>query len=98
MATPGGDSAEREALKHCFSYLVNSIATAALLPLALSKGIILDHQRADCSNETNSVYQKAEKFLGYLERAVYGDSKIFHTFVEILQETGQARIASSLIG
>ena len=97
MATAGGDPAEPEALKHCFSYLVNSIDTTALLPLALSKGIITDRQRAECSSKTNE-YLKAETFLGYLQRAVNGDSEKFHAFVIILQETKQEKIASRLSG
>ena len=97
MATPGGDPAEPEALKHSFSNLVSSMDTDALLPLALSKGIITDRQRTECSSETNA-YQKAEKFLGYLQRAVNGDSEKFHAFVKILQENKQAKIASSLSG
>ena len=98
MATAGGSTAEPEALKHSFSYLVSSIDTAALLPAALSKELITDRQRTDCSSETDSAYQKAEKFLSYLQRAVNGDYYKFHTFVQILQETGQSHIASCLRG
>ena len=99
MATAGGSpAAEPEALKHSFSYLVNSIDTAALLPAALSRNLITDRQRTECSNETDSVYQRAEKFLTYLQRAVNGDYYKFHLFVQILQETNQAHIASRLRG
>ena len=99
MATAGGSpAAEPEALKHSFSYLVNSIDTAALLPAALSRNLITDRQRTECSNETHSVYQRAEKFLSYLQRAVNGDYYKFYTFVQILQETNQAQIASRLRG
>ena len=91
-------TAEPEAVKHSFSFLVNSIDTAALLPAALSRNLITDRQRTECSNETHSVYQRAEKFLGYLQRAVNGDYYKFHTFVQILQENGQAQIASRLRG
>ena len=99
-AYSAGDSLapEPEALKHSFSYLVNSIDTAALLPAALSRNLITDRQRTECSNETHSVYQRAEKFLTYLQRAVNGDYYKFHTFVQILQETNQAHIASRLRG
>ena len=100
-ATASGSSsaAEPEALKHSFSYLVNSIDTAALLPAALSRNLITDRQRTECSNETHSVYQRAETFFSYLQRAVNtGDYYKFHTFVQILQETGQAQIASHLRG
>ena len=50
MATAGGSpAAEPEALKHSFSYLVNSIDTAALLPIALSRDsrVTLDRQRTE---------------------------------------------------
>ena len=93
----GGSPAEPEALKHMFSYLVNSIDTAVLLPAALSRDLITDHQRAECSNEADP-YKKAETFIGYLQRAVNADYDKFHTFVQILKETGQARIASCLHG
>ena len=100
MATAGGSTpaAEPEALKHSFSYLVNSIDTAALLPAALSRNLITDRQRTECSNETHSVYQKAETFLSYLQRAVNADYTKFYTFIQIFQEAGQAQIASRLRG
>ena len=95
--TTDGSPAESEALKHLFSYLVNSVDTAGLLPAALSRGLITDRQRSECSNETDP-YKKAETFVGYLQRAVNGDYYKFHTFVQILQETGQAHIATRLRG
>ena len=99
MATAGGSSppAEPEALKHSFSYLVNSIDTAALLPAALSRNLITDRQRTECHSETDP-FKKADKFVGYLQRAVNADYDNFHTFVHILKETGQAQIASRLRG
>ena len=96
-AAAGGSSAEPEALKHLFSYLVNSIDTAALLPAALERGLITARQRSECYNEVDP-YKKAETFLGHLERAVNADCNSFHTFVKILQETRQAHIASRLRG
>ena len=98
MAVAGDPSAEPEALKHLFSYLVNSIDTAALLPAALSRNLITDRQRTECSNETDSVYQRAEKFVSYLQRAVNADYDNYLIFVLILKETGQAHIASRLRG
>ena len=89
--------AEPEALKHSFCYLVNSIDTAALLPAALSRNLITDRQRTQCYNEADP-YKKAETFVGYLQRAVNGDYNNFHTFVQILRETGQAQIAFRLRG
>ena len=89
--------AEPEALKHSFSYLVNSIDTAALLPAALSRNLITDRQRTECYNEADP-YKKAETFIGHLQRAVNGDYTNFHIFVRILQETGQAKIAFRLRG
>ena len=89
--------AESEALKHSFSYLVNSIDTAALLPAALSRNLITDRQRTECYNEADP-YKKTEMFVGYLQRAVNGDCYRFYTFVQILQETDQKYIASRLRG
>ena len=93
----GSSHAEPEALKHLFSYLVNSIDTAALLPAALSRDLITDRQRTECSNETDP-YKKAETFLGHLQRAVNADYDNYHTFVQILKKAGQAQIASRLRG
>ena len=97
-AAGGSSPAESEALKHLLSYLVNRIDTAALLPAALSRNLITDRQRTECSNETDSVYQRAEKFLGYLQQAVNADYTKFYTFIQILQETSQAHIMSRLRG
>ena len=90
-------AAEPEALQHCFSYLVSSIDTDSLLPPALSGNLITDRQRTECYNETDP-YKKAETFLGHLQRAVYADGSIYHSFVQILKQTGQAKIASRLRG
>ena len=99
MATAGGScpAAEPEALKHSFSYLVNGIDTAALLPAALSKNLITDRLRSECYNEADP-YKKAETFVGYLQRAVNADCYKFYTFLQILQETSQTHIASRLRG
>ena len=90
-------SPEAEALQRANSYLVNSIDTDSLLPKALSKQLLTSRQEADCMSESND-YKKADKFLGYLRRAVNGDSNKFYTFLEILDEIGQAKIASRLHG
>ena len=99
MAVPGpSPAAEPEALRHCFSYLVNNIDTDVLLPAALNRGLIAASQRTECYNETNR-YKKAEMFLGlYLQGAVNAYGNNYHTFVQILEETGQAKIASRLRG
>ena len=97
MATSAGSSAESEALKIVFSYLANVIDTAALLPKALNSQLISERQRNECASEPEQ-YKKAEKFLGYLQRAVNGDSNKYHTFIQVLKETGQASIASRLQG
>ena len=97
MAVAGGPAAEPEAFKHLFSYLVNSIDTAALLPAALSKNLITDRQRTECTNETDP-YKKAEAFLGHLQRAVNADYDNYLLFVLILKETNQAQTASRLRG
>ena len=94
MATCTG-TAEQETLKLKYSYLVNSIDTTALLPLALSRQLITERQRVECFSEPD-LYQKAEKFLGHVQRAVNGDSKKFHIFVQLLNESGQENIASHL--
>ena len=92
-----GSLAESEALKQSFSYLVESIDTAALLPAALKKSLITDRLRSECSSEADP-YKKAETFVGHLQRAVNGESNKFNVFVQILQETGQAHIATRLRG
>ena len=97
MATAAGSSAESEALKLSFSYLVNSIDTASVLRAALSSQLVSDSQRSECVSETDS-YNKAEKFLGHLQRAVNGDSSKFHEFVQVLKETKQVAIALVLQG
>ena len=95
MATYTG-TAEQEALKLMFSYLVNSINTDDLLPAALSKQLITERQRLECFSEPD-LNKKAEKFLGHLQRAVNGDSENFHIFVQLLNESGQTKIASRLL-
>ena len=98
MATAtAGSSAESEALKIAFDYLVNSIDTESLLSKALSSQLISERQRSECASEPEP-YEKAEKFLGHLQRAVNGDSNKYHTFIQVLKETGQASIASRLCG
>ena len=96
-ALPIGSSAEPEALKLAFSYLVNSIDAAALLPAAMSRQLITERQRSECANEIDP-YKKAEVFLSHLQRAVNGDHIKFHAFVQVLHETGQAGIAWRLHG
>ena len=97
MATAVGSSAESQALRLAFSYLVNSIDSTSVLPAALSADLISDSQRSECASET-APFKKAEKFLGHLQRAVNGESKKYHTFIRVLKETGQASIASGLQG
>ena len=97
MATAGGSTTEPEAFKHSFSYLVNSIDAAALLPAALSINLITDRQKSECACEADP-YKKAETFLGHLLRAINSHYENFHTFVQILEETDQAQIASRLRG
>ena len=94
MATFTG-TAEQETLKLTFSYLANSIDAAALLSAALSRQLITERQRLECFSEPDPNKQ-AEKFLGHLQRAVNGDSKKFHIFVQLLNESGQESIASHL--
>ena len=89
--------AESEALKLAFSYLANSMDTTSLLPAALSRGLIREQQKADCTSET-SPFQKADKFLDHLQREVNGDSSKFHTFVQLLVDNGHSNSASRLLG
>ena len=98
-AAVAGSSAESEALKLVFSYLVNNVDTASVLSNALNSGLISDLQRTDheCASEPDP-YKRAEKFLRLLERAVNGDSSKYHVFIQILKETDQASIASRLCG
>ena len=95
MATAAGSSAESEALRLSFRYLVYSIDSTSLLPAALSAGLISASQKSECDSETGP-FKRAEKFLGHLQRAVNGDSNKYHTFVQVLKETGLASIASYL--
>ena len=97
MATAVGSSAEAEALKLAFSYLVNSVDVAALLPATLSAHLISDPQRSECVSEPDH-YKRAEKFLGHLQRAVNGDSSNLHVFIQLLQQTNQLKIAERLHG
>ena len=90
-------SVESEALRRSFSYLVNSIDTAVLLPAALSRGLITEPTRQNCNDGSDS-YRRAEKFLSALQRTVNGNSEMFHIFVEILSVTGQEVIVSRLNG
>ena len=97
MAFVAGSSAESKALDLTFDYLLNSINTDDLLPAALRSHIITNRQRSECVSEPEP-YKKAEKFLSHLQRAVNGDSNKYHTFIQILHETGQASIASHIQG
>ena len=90
-------SPEAEALQCANSYLVNSIDTDSLIPKALSMQLLTNRQEADCVCQSTD-YKKAEKFLGYLQKAVNGDISKFYTFVQILDEIGQTKIASRLHG
>ena len=89
--------AEPEALRKLFSYLVNNIDTTALLSVALSRNLMTDQQRLECSNEAN-LYKKAEMYLGHIQRAVNAKCHNYHTFVQILQQTDQVKIAYHLSG
>ena len=97
MATAAGSSAESEALTIAFRYLVDSIDSTSVLPAALSAHLISESQRSECASEA-APFKRAEKFLGHLQRAVNGDSNKYHTFIQVLMETGQASIASRLQG
>ena len=61
MATAVGSSAEAEALKLAFSYLVNSVDVAALFPAALSAHLISDPQRSECISEPDP-YKRQKSF------------------------------------
>ena len=95
--TIGGSSAESEALKLSFSFLIDSMDTTSLLSAALSSHLISEPQRSECASEPDP-YRKAVKFLAHLQRAMNRDNNKYHTFVQILEKTGQASIASHLQG
>ena len=100
MATAAGSSAESEALRFTFRYLdlANRLDLTAVLPAALSAGLISESQRSECASETDP-FKGAEKFLGHLQRAVNGaDSNKYHKFVQVLKETGKDNTASRLQG
>ena len=84
-----------EALDKLNEYLVNSINTDALLPAALSRGLILDRDRSACYQEADS-YKKAAMFLVILRRVVNGDPDKFYTFLEILEKTNHKQVSSEL--
>ena len=104
MATDGGAlpttdaSAEVVALKRMFSYLVKSLDADSVLPEALSNGLITDPLWSKCQSGELSSYERAEKFLECLLRAVNGVHGKFHTFLQVLDETGQEGIAQRLRG
>ena len=90
-------SAESEALKLAFEYLVDSIDAASLLPGAFSSKLITDRQRTDCVDEGDP-YKKAEKFICYLQRVINGDSNKFYTFIHLLDRSGHVELVSRLRG
>ena len=92
--TSGADSssAEAQALKLALEYLVKSMDTSSLLAAALSRGIIREQQKAECTSVSNP-YKKADKFFEYLQREVNGDSS-----VQLLEDTGHSKWASRLNG
>ena len=97
MATAAGSSVEAETLRLAFPYLVNSridSTSTAVLPAPLSACLISESQRSECDSETDS-FMRADKFLDHMREAVNNN---YHTFVQALKETSQARIASLLEG
>lgn len=96
MAT-SGSSDPVVLLQRNFQHLVNCLNMDALLPTALSYGVITDRQRAECASKGDS-YAKADAFLGHLMRIVTGDTSKFYTFLKVLDDTGQSAIASRLRG
>ena len=95
--TAAKPSAESEALRVAFSYLVNSIDSTSVLPAAYSHGLISDSQRDGCDSVEDS-FKRAGKFVGHIQRAVNGDSNKYHVFIRVLNETGQAHMAARLLG
>ena len=89
--------AEVVVLECKFDYLVKSIDAASVLPAALSARLITAQQRAACWVECDP-YNRAEKFLGHLQRTVNGNLEKFHTFLQVLDGTGQESIAKHLRG
>ena len=89
--------AEAMVFERNFSYLVESIDATYVLPEALSKGLITARQKSECSRESDP-YEKADEFLGYLYRRIIRDHKMFHTFLQVLDQTGQESIAKHLRG
>ena len=86
------NSAESGVLRLTFTYLAARIDLTSVLPAALSAGLISESQRSDCNSDTNP-FIRALKLVGHLQKAVDGDSKKFHTFVQILKETGHVDLA-----
>ena len=88
---------EALAFEQNFGYLVESVDADTVLAKALSKGLITDRQRSECSGQSDP-YNKADKFLGYLYRTINRNCENFHTFLEILDRNGQEEIAERLRG
>ena len=98
----GGEASHRPVevvvLERMFSYLVGSIDAISVLPEAFSEGLITTRQRTECSAVIVDSYKCAERFLEHLQRAVNGDCEKFHTFLQVLDRTGQEKIAEHLRG
>ena len=91
-------SAESQALQRKFHFLTRGISNVSeLISAAFSKGLISDHQRADCTNEA-SPYKKVEKFLDILIKNVNADTSNFQAFVQVLDTVGCVKEASTLRG
>ena len=102
MATAAGSSAESVALRsistdYMLGYLTATIDFNSFLPAALSAHLISDVQKRDCDSAADS-FKRARIFIGHIQRAVNDDSNKYHTFVQVLKETGLASLASLLEG
>ena len=86
--------AEVVVLERKFTYLVGIIDVASLLPEALREGLVTPLQSSECSGK----FHQAEKFLGYLQKAVNEDMEKFNTFLQVLHRAGQESIAALLRG
>ena len=89
--------AEVVTLQRTFDYLQGCIDVDTVIPVALAKGLITSRQRTKCLAKA-SVDEKADQFLEYLQRSVKGNCEHFQTFIGILVENGQEKVAERLRG
>ena len=80
-----------------FANLTNSIDIVSAIPEAVQLGLINPRQRAKCATKQD-VFEKAEEFLGMIERKLNENIQNFYTFVKLLRIIDQEKLAQALEG